>query len=289
MLNENYIEKILEMEDIKVTKVENFPERVHLHIESKSKIHICPKCKSETSKIHDYRTQKVLDLSIAGKRTYLCIRKKRYHCDCCNKHFYEKIQGIPKYRRTTDRLWWQVFKEMENQKSMKLIGKELGISGTSVARIFDYISYTKIYFPKVIAIDEFKGNTGGEKYQTIITNPKKREVLDILPNRKKDDLYHHFSKIQNKNNVEIVVMDMSNHFRNIVKDSFPNAKIVADKYHVVRQVSWAFENVRKRVQKDFHPSKRKYFKRSKRLLLKGYSSLSDEERSYEIFTVPISS
>jgi len=42
-----------------------------------------------------------------------------------------------------------------------------------------------------------------------------------------------------------MVMDMSGPYRSMAKTVFPNAKIIADKYHVVRQVTWAFENVRK--------------------------------------------
>lgn len=62
-----------------------------------------------------------------------------------------------------------------------------------------------------------------------------------------------------------------------MKASFPNAKIVADKYHVVRQVTWAFENVRKRIQSDFVKEHRIYMKGSRRLLLKRQNSLSSDE------------
>ena len=40
-------------------------------------------------------------------------------------------------------------------------------------------------------------------------------------------------------------MDMSNLFRSMAKNCFPGAQIIADKYHVYRQVQWAFEDIRK--------------------------------------------
>ena len=58
---------------------------------------------------------------------------------------------------------------------------------------------------------------------------------------------------------------------------FQGHKIVADKYHVVRQVAWAFENVRKAEQKKFHEQRRKYFKRSRKLLLKRPDKLTPDE------------
>jgi transposase len=45
----------------------------------------------------------------------------------------------------------------------------------------------------------------------------------------------------------------------------------------VRQVLWAFENVRKAEQAKFYESRRKYFKRSRRVLLKKPDRLTEEE------------
>lgn len=63
-------------------------------------------------------------------------------------------------------------------------------------------------------------------------------------------------------------MNTSTTFYGAAKSCFPHTEIIADKFHVVRQVTWAFERVRKREQKRFHPARRRYFKRSRRLLLK---------------------
>ena len=279
MLYNNYTENLLELKDVILTNVENFTDKRHLHIHKKQTEQTCPCCSSKTSRIHDYRTQKVKDLPIGGKHTYLIIRKRRYFCPACQKKFYEHFDFLPKYQRTTNKLWAQVFIEMEKLKSMKLIGEELNISGTTVARIFDNVSYGMQHLPKVLSIDEFKGNSNGEKFQTILTNPKKKLVLDILPSRKAEDLYAYFSKFKDRKNVELIVMDMSNHFRTVMKNCFPNAKIIADKYHVRRQISWAFDNVRIRVQKNFHPSRRKYFKRSKSLLNKKFENLTDDQKN----------
>ena len=62
-------------------------------------------------------------------------------------------------------------------------------SVSTVIRVFDIVSYiAPKTLPSVIAIDEFKGNTGDEKYQVILTNPQTGEILDILPTRNSSDL-----------------------------------------------------------------------------------------------------
>ena len=54
---------------------------------------------------------------------------------------------------------------------------------------------------------------------------------------------------------------------------FKNATFLVDKYHWIRQVIWAFESVRKETQKQLKPDVRKYFKRSRSLLIKRYEYL----------------
>lgn len=70
---------------------------------------------------------------------------------------------------------------------------------------------------------------------------------------------------------------MSNHFREIAHTCFPNATIIADKFHVCRHVIWALERVRKEEQKKFGKDRRIYFKKSRWILLKRKEKLSIDE------------
>ncbi len=161
--------------------------------------------------------------------------------------------------------------------SMKNVAKHSNVSQPTVARIFDHLGYFNKELPRVLSIDEFRGNAGGEKFQCIVTDPENRKVLDILPNRRTEDLTGYFLKYKDRKKVQYFVIDMSGPYKSLAKTLFPHAKIIADKYHVIRQVIWAFENVRKAEQSKFHDARRKYFKRSRKLLLKKPEKLSDEE------------
>ena len=72
-------------------------------------------------------------------------------------------------------------------------------------------------------------------------------------------------------------MDMNKSFKQVIWNCFPNAKIVVDKFHICRYVQWALENIRKEVQKSFGNDRRKYFKRSRWILLKKNKNLKNEE------------
>ena len=108
-------------------------------------------------------------------------------------------------------------------------------------------------------------------------DPQERRVLDILPNRYENDLIKYFSQFSSKTKVKYFICDMNPHFRNVAAVCFPNATVVADRYHVIRQVYWAMERVRKNEQNKLPERHRKYFKRSRLLLMKPMEKLTDEE------------
>ena len=129
----------------------------------------------------------------------------------------------------------------------------------------------------MVSLDEFKGNSGGQKYNSIVADPQNRKVIDILPNRYESDLIKYFSQFESKKNVKYFVCEMNPHFRQVAKVCFKNAVIVADRYHVIRQVYWAMERVRKNEQNKLSARFRKYFKKSRYLLMKPMENLTDEE------------
>ena len=67
-------------------------------------------------------------------------------------------------------------------------------------------------------------------------------------------------------------------YTELAQTFFPNATIIVDKYHFIRQVTWAIENVRKRLQRSMPVSLRKYYKRSRKLILTRYKKLKDENK-----------
>ena len=189
-----------------------------------------------------------------------------------------RMISFPRYHRMSYSLEAFMLKELHENYSVKSIAKRCNVSVFTVNRIFDFVSFLTPKLPKVLSIDEFRGNIGGEKFQCILTDPEKHKIIDILPGRTSQYLTQYFrSFLKEREKVQIVVMDMTRYYRNIVECYFPNAMIVADKFHYTRLVCWAFDKVRKEVQKNLHPERRKYFKRSKSLFWKNRIKLNQEQ------------
>ena len=67
-------------------------------------------------------------------------------------------------------------------------------------------------------------------------------------------------------------------YLDIAKAYFPNSTVSIDKYHFIRYVTCAIDKVRKRLQKTMPANLRKYYKRSRRLILTRYAKLKDENK-----------
>ena len=275
MLNKDYTAKLLDLVDVIITKVENFSEEVHVYLELPRIKHRCPACGALTDRVHDYRMQIIKDVPL-GRTTLLHLRKRRYRCDC-GKRFFEKNTFLPRYYRSTSRLVAKIITAFHETVSASKIGTQFNVSGATAMRYFKYVSFRPTKLPEVLSIDEFKGNSGGQKYNSIIVDAEKHKVIDILPNRFENDLIRYFSQFQSKTDVKYFVCDMNPHFREVAKACFPKAVIVADRFHVIRQVYWAMERVRKNEQNKLSSRFRKYFKRSRRLLMRPMEKLSGEE------------
>ena len=274
----DYTTTLLGLENVSINFINEVSDSIYINITTSPRNTSCPRCKAITARVHDYRIQKVKDVPFRNKKLYLLLKKRRYLCPCCGKRFMEKYSFLPRYHHMTQRVYENILHELRECCSYKSVAQRFNVSSNTVTRVFDLVNYNLYKLPNTIAIDEFKGNAEGYKYQTIVTNPVTHKVLDILPDRSLNSLIDYFKGFKGRENVKLFVSDMYSPYLTLAKTYFPNAKVVVDKFHYVRQVYWALDRVRKRIQKAFGKEKRLYFKHSKKLLFAQYKNLNDENK-----------
>ncbi len=118
---------------------------------------------------------------------------------------------------------------------MKDIARDTRTSVSGVARCLALYPQGKPKaLPSVLSFDEFKGNANGERFQCIPTVPQERHILDILPNKRVSTIQSYLCSFSNRQDVQYVVMDMNQGYRDIARFFFPQTKIVIDRFHVAR-------------------------------------------------------
>ena len=152
MLKKDYTAKLLNLEDVIITNIENFSEEVHVYLELPRGKHRCPACGALTDRVHDYRMQIIKDVPL-GRTTLLHLRKRRYRCDC-GKRFFEKNTFLPRYCRSTSRLVAEIITAFRETVSASKIGTQFNVSGATAMRYFKCVSFKPTRLPEVLSIKD---------------------------------------------------------------------------------------------------------------------------------------
>lgn len=275
----DYTTKLLDMEEAIIEKFEK-DRTLKLTIRLKQRSHACPACGACTHHVHDYRLRHLRDLEILGRKTEILYRRRRYVCDQCGKRFAESCSFAGRYQRCTHRVTAKIIDLLHRRISLKAVAKDTSTSISAVSRVLDTLAVSKPpQLPDAVSFDEFKGNLGGERFQCIVTDPLNHRVLDILPKRTVESIQDYLHSFRSRDKVKYAVMDMNRGFFEVARTFLPNARIVIDRFHVVRCCTEAMDNVRRDFQKTLPKAQRKYFKRSRKLLLSHRGCLKDEDRA----------
>jgi len=277
-VHSNCIKDLLNLKEVKVRKIKNLENIVEVYIELPILEQVCPCCGNKTSTVHDYYLQTIKDIPIQFKPTNIIYNKRRYHCNSCSKNFYESNKIVTKYKRRTNRLTEFVVNELRNLDSQSNIAKKCNVSPSVISKMLPYLAVTTSKLPRVLCIDEFKGNTGNYKYQVALIDGETHEVVDILECRHKHSLCEYFKKFPQEqlNNVKYFVTDLWETYKDIAFTYFRKAKIIADHFHWTRYACNALDKIRIEVQSKLPKSERKYFKHSRYLLLSRKCKIKEE-------------
>ena len=275
----NYTTELLGLKGVEIEEFWESDSEIKIFFRMQRVAQPCPRCHTQTRRIHDYRLRTIRDLELRGKALILCYNRRRFVCPECGKRFAENCTFAGKYQRFTHQVTLRIMELLLRRNSAKDIAALTRTSVSGVLRCLKHMPTMRpSRLPLAISFDEFKGNVNGEKFQCIVTDPLAHRVFDILPNRTVAGIQDYLKAFPNRDAVKYVVMDMNKGFRDVARTFLPNAKIIIDRFHVVRYCTWALDNVRRAFQKHLPDSQRKYFKRSRYLLLAHRKKLSEEDR-----------
>lgn len=240
----------------------------------------CPKCGCVGPHYkHTVDERIVQDISARDKLIYLKIKSRRYKCKDCGSTFQEEYDCIDGKERLTMRFRLHIQARCLTDTFAR-IARDNSISINTVRRIFqEYINEkadTLLYSaPHVMGIDEDHVN---KIYRFVITDCENNELLDILPDRETSTITSFFSRMSEKQNVEVVIMDMYRPYKAIIKKAFPSAKIVVDKFHVIQLTNRKMDDVRKSIRDKMNAAERKRFLYLSKLMKMNKEDISDHSK-----------
>lgn len=235
--------KLLSLPGIKITGITGYRSfEIEVELTEKAK---CLHCQSSKLHVKDRKTRRIRHKNFGDNSIYLRYESRKFHCLSCHRYFWERFPSVQPYHQKTDAFRRQVAKQAFRGVTKKDLSEDFNIGQATAYRYFleELIkkeSHLKgAYCPKVLGIDEhfFTKKKG---YVTTFCDLKKNRVFDVVLGRSEQALDRYLRKLEGKENVQVVVIDLSSTYRNIVRKYFPNAKLVSDRFHVIRLVNQHF-------------------------------------------------
>ena len=222
----------------------------------------CPYCGLETNRVHDKRIVSIKDSPHGNKVKILKIEKKRWRCLGlgCKKVFTESVDGIFKKARLTERMQRHILYTCDNFANLKGVAHHTRLGSKTVYERhykqleLEWRKKKNNPWPSTIGIDEhsFIRNKkyGHREFATIIVDYNNKRVKELVPGRVNGQLQMALDYIPERENVKNVVCDLSKTYKSFARDFFPNAKIIADHFHVIRLLNPHINRARKEITGD---------------------------------------
>ena len=220
---------------------------VHIHARYRGKV-CCPRCGATDLRCKDRYERKVRHESIGLRKVWLHLEGHKYYCRGCKRYFRQRFPGILPGRRASEPFRLEVVTDHLDGICQSRAAQRAGIGSATLERWTQDLLERKLAemrgnpCPRMLGIDEhyFSRRDG---YATTFTNLRRNRVFDVVKGRSKKALRSYLRGLKGREKVQVVCMDLSSSYRSIVRKYFPNALIVADRFHVIRLMGYHFDGL----------------------------------------------
>lgn len=269
------VTQILSFQEVKILSQRYSRNTIILEAIKVSVMEVCPKCANASKSIYDHRRVVIRDEPLSNKSIVLQIKKRRFWCKVCEKPFTEPVIGIKKGHRTTEKFKRAVLWACENYTSLRRVQSVFRISAGYVFQVFyqqlelKRRMHNQYPWPATLGLDEhsFRRTKGYVEFASVFVDYKNKRVFELVDGKREAILAQKTRLIPGHENVQNVIMDMCDAFRNFAKNRFPHAKITIDKFHVLRLLSQGMSRCRREKlgHLNSNPSARLLFKSEEKL------------------------
>jgi len=225
----------------------------------------------------------VRDLDAGAARIYLEFEYRRVACPRCKAVKRETLSWLAQSARFTQRFEDRIG-ELCREMSVTRVAELNNLSWDQVWRMEkSYMRRLLERHPpsehlRAIGIDEISVRKGHAYVIVVADLDQRRPIWLGGQGRTEEDLQHFFDQMgpERCKSLELAVMDMWKAFRNATLKNAPGAQIVYDKFHVMRHLSNALDQVRRSEYKRVNDKERKFIKGQRYTLLSHQANLDLE-------------
>ncbi|NDC23646.1 MAG: ISL3 family transposase, partial [Proteobacteria bacterium] len=205
----------------------------------------CIHCGGAKTRIKSSFTRRLNHTRQGNRLMVLFIRSRKFLCLLCKKYFNLRIPGVLPRKRSTESFRQEVYEKHHGGISQQFLSRTHGIGAATVERWYQDFTLYRVKelqgrpAPRVLGIDEHFF-TRKDGFATTFCDLTKHKIYDVILGRSEKSLEKPLALVSEKSRTRLAVIDLSENYRQIIKKHFPNALIVADRFHVIRLINHHF-------------------------------------------------
>jgi transposase len=261
-------------------------EVLHLWCAHREQIALCTHCASLSTTVHQEESRCIRHLDVWGKKTFLHFLARRFKCDQCGRIFAEELPFVDSHRRQSTALEMHVYQSCL-AGTCKAVAEREGLSQSTVKDILNRFAALKansadFHMTRVLGIDEISLKKRHKQFVLVISDIERKCILAFLPDREKKSLENWIETLspQRRNSIRFVSIDMWAPYYQAVQSKLAHAKVVVDRFHVMKQLNTRLSQLRTKYQKESTPEIRQILKGSRWILVRNRSELSSMQEEH---------
>ncbi|MCC5604396.1 ISL3 family transposase [Nostoc favosum] len=249
------VEQILNLPDMKILDCqENEGGEIIITVEKDENYSTCPSCRKNTHSIHQNHWRMIHDLPWSQKPVLLKINRRQFKCHKCKKVFSENLDFVDKSKGYTKRLAIDIVQQVLNS-NIHSVAKRNGLSDEEVESMVkgqvSQILNINLNQLKRLGIDEIALVKGQGDYLAVLVDLDIYKPVEIVQSRRIEYIREVLISwgVDVLNQIEEVSIDLWLPYKSLVEELMPNTNITADRFHVIKQVTYELDTMRKAEKK----------------------------------------
>ena len=232
----------------RVLKEQRKADRLGVHLHATLSPKRCVHCQSTGILSKGRYLRRVRHREGFGCITCLRIHCRRFSFRSCNRSFLEALPGVQPGRHSTEPFRERLYMLHHEGIPSANMGRIAKVAPATVSRIYAQHTQRKakecisLNCPRVLGIDEHTLHKK-KRFRTTFCDLARHRVFDVVPGKSLKDLLPFLCRLKGRERVKVVCIDLSSSYRSLIRRLFPNAQIVADRFHVVRVMQHHFTEV----------------------------------------------
>lgn len=245
---------LCDLNSYSIDGIRSHDECLQIDLGLKRRTAVCPTCKRCSRSVHSRYVRTLAHVPISLRRVRIRLLTRRFRCrnpTCRQRIFAERAEGLGRpYARTTEsnRAVLQRIGNIVGCNPGQRLAGDIGVptSATTLRRRILEMPMPEQQTVRILGVDDWAWRKGC-RYGTILCDLEAGRIVDLLPDRSADSLA---KWLKDHPGVEVISRDRATCYAEGSQQGAPDAVQVADRWHLLHNMTDAVEKVLRRHVKE---------------------------------------